>query len=143
MKTIPMTSEVAVVRVDFSDDDAWTRICDVIAEPVPYADGIDFKANVEFVDDRDFDGLDKDQVAALNPEESDHPIVLVVDAETITHPENPVLCIDLVEEPGRAFRFVPGESWSVENNLSLANADFEDFLGICDADGIFRGIKEG
>jgi Domain of unknown function (DUF6924) len=32
--------------------------------------------------------------------------------------------------------------WSVENNLSIANMDFEDFADATDDDGIFRGFRE-
>lgn len=28
----------------------------------------------------------------------------------------------------------------IENNLSLANVDFEEFMESCDADGIFRSV---
>jgi uncharacterized protein DUF6924 len=30
--------------------------------------------------------------------------------------------------------------WGVENNLSLANMDFEEFADSVDADGVFRGF---
>jgi hypothetical protein len=31
--------------------------------------------------------------------------------------------------------------WSVENNLSLANMDFDEFADAVDAAGIFRGFE--
>jgi hypothetical protein len=33
-------------------------------------------------------------------------------------------------------------AWSVENNLSLANMDFEEFANAVDVDGLFRGFPE-
>jgi hypothetical protein len=30
--------------------------------------------------------------------------------------------------------------WGVENNLSLANMDWEDFAATVDEDGVFRGF---
>jgi len=51
-----------------------------------------------------------------------------------------VLVVDLYDEPGRSFRVVPQEAWSVENNLSISNMDFEEFADSVDADGVFRGF---
>jgi hypothetical protein len=51
-----------------------------------------------------------------------------------------VLIVEMNEEPGRSFRMVPREAWSVENNLSIANMDFSDFAYNVDKDGVFRGF---
>jgi hypothetical protein len=48
----------------------------------------------------------------------------------------------LYEEPGRTFRVIPSEMWSVENNLSVANMDFYEFADNVDLDGVFRGFPE-
>jgi hypothetical protein len=69
-----------------------------------------------------------------------HSFVFVVDALTVQHPEHPVLVIDLFAEPGRTFRVIPSSMWSVENNLSIGNMDFEEFADSVGADGIFRGF---
>ena len=60
----------------------------------------------------------------------------------LSHPEHPILVVDLNDEPGRAFRVVPREMWSVENNLSLANLDYRDFADDVGPDGIFRGFTD-
>ena len=39
-----------------------------------------------------------------------------------------------------SFRALPSVIHSVENNLSLANMDFEHFVGSVGSDGIFRGF---
>jgi hypothetical protein len=39
------------------------------------------------------------------------------------------------------FRCIPAEMWGVENNLNIANMDWEDFADEVDADGIFRGFR--
>ena len=52
-----------------------------------------------------------------------------------------MLVIDLADQPGRTFRVIPSEMWSVENNLSLANMDFDEFADAVDAAGIFRGFQ--
>jgi hypothetical protein len=55
-------------------------------------------------------------------------------------PEHPVLALDLYSDPGRTLRVIPSEMWGVENNLSLANMDFEEFADAVDKDGVFRGF---
>jgi len=52
-----------------------------------------------------------------------------------------VLVVDLYSDPGRSFRVIPSELWGVENNLSLANIDFEEFADAVDRDGVFRGFE--
>jgi hypothetical protein len=69
--------------------------------------------------------------------------ILVADRLALTSPEHPVLVVDVAREPGRTFRVVPSAAWSVENNLSLANMDFEEFADAVDEGGVFRGFPEG
>jgi hypothetical protein len=44
------------------------------------------------------------------------------------------------DEPGRTFRVIPREIWSVENNLSISNMDYHEFADNIDSDGVFRGF---
>ncbi|MFE2139083.1 DUF6924 domain-containing protein, partial [Streptomyces sp. NPDC059466] len=37
-------------------------------------------------------------------------------------------------------RVTAAELWGIENNLSLANMDFEEFTGAAGNDGVFRGF---
>jgi hypothetical protein len=69
--------------------------------------------------------------------------VFISDQITFTSSEQPVLVVDLSEEPGRTFRVIPSEMWSVENNLSIANMDYSEFADNADPDGIFRGFPQG
>jgi hypothetical protein len=101
--------------IDFSSESAWESICAVIREPDPQ---FHFLANVDFVSDEEYDGLSIKQLLALVPEESDHTFLFVVDHTTLQHSDHPVLVVDLFEEPGRAFRAIPSEMWSIENNGS-------------------------
>jgi hypothetical protein len=48
--------------------------------------------------------------------------------------------MDLTRKPGRTFRVFPSQAWGVENNLSIANMGFEEFLESAGKDGIFRGF---
>jgi hypothetical protein len=52
----------------------------------------------------------------------------------------PLLVIDLLEEPTREIRVIASEFWSIENNLSLANMDFDEFASAAREDGVFRGF---
>jgi hypothetical protein len=42
------------------------------------------------------------------------------------------------EDHGRQLRVVAPMLWSIENNLSAVNMDFEEFADSADEDGVFR-----
>lgn len=138
MKALPKTRHSLVLRSDFSDDDAWRSVCAAIQEP--NADG--FRAYVECIDDPDYAGLTVEQLVVMAPNDRGQPFVFLVDRLTLTSPEHPVLVVDLCNHPGRTFRVIPREIWGVENNLSIANMDFDEFAERVDSDGIFRGFAE-
>lgn len=142
MPSFPNTDETPLLRLDFSDDATWKKVCEMITAPVPFNEHMDFQANVSIVDDPAFAGVQPGDLAALVPEDT-HSVLLVVDAETIANDEHPVLCIDLLDSPGQSFRFTPSVSWAVENNLSLGNADFEEVESLCDSDGVLRQVPMG
>lgn len=135
MKSLPDTPHSLVLRTDFSDPDAWEHACRAIETPVG-----EFKAYVTFVSDREYEGLSVDQLLALASPDA-RSFVFVVDRGTLSSGECPVLVVDLVDHPGRSFRVVASEMWGVENNLSIANMDFEDFASSVDHDGVFRGFS--
>jgi hypothetical protein len=137
MKTLPKTETALMLRTDFSDDAAWAAVCEAIREPVG-----DFRAFVDCVSDLAYDGRLPDQLVVLAAGGFDQMVAFLVDRTTLTHPERPVLVVDLSEEPGRTFRVIPRELWGVENNLSIANMDFAEFGDNVDANGIFRGFLE-
>jgi hypothetical protein len=66
--------------------------------------------------------------------------VVVVDRTAISHPEHPVLVLDLFDPSSQTFRALPWAVQAIENNLSLSNMDFEEFAGAADEDGVFRGF---
>jgi uncharacterized protein DUF6924 len=135
MKTIPETRHAAVLRTDFSDDGAWDEVCEEIRAP-----SREFAASVDCVSDRAFEGVTASEVAELVRPDSRHTFLFLVDHDTLADPEHPVLVVDLYSDPGRSFRVIPSEIWGVENNLSLANMDFEEFADAVDRDGVFRGF---
>lgn len=135
--TLPEYDFSLVIRTDFADDAAWEKVCRLLQEPQT-ADG--FRASVECISDRSCSGLQPGDVRSVLPPGSRRAFVFLVDAETVSQPDHPVLVVDLSEEPGRTFRVVPAEAWGVENNLRLANMDFADFAGAVDDRGVFRGF---
>ncbi len=143
MKPIPETENPLVLRTDFSDQAAWEKICAAIRRPTIFGWGIqpmEFRANVEFVDDVAYRDVTKDQLLQLVPQNYAHSFIVLVDRTAITQPESPLLIVDLYEEPGREFRAIPSEIAGIENNLSLANMSFFEFADAVDPDGVFRGF---
>jgi hypothetical protein len=135
MKPIPTTNESLVLRTDFSTEAVWKALCEAIAAPVG-----EFRAYVEFVSDAEYEAAPIDALMkAASPNRS---FMFVVDRLAIESPDHPVLVVDLTGEPGRSFRVVPQEMWSVENNLSLANMGFEEFADAVDDEGVFRGFAD-
>jgi hypothetical protein len=134
---IPHTEDSLVLRTDYSDDLAWERVCAAIRAPVG-----EFRAYVAFVSDPNCRGLTVAQIVELLRSDSRRSFIFVVDEAALRHPEHPVLVVDLHDEPGRTFRVIPSEMWGIENNLSIANMDFDEFADVVDPDGIFRGFRE-
>jgi Domain of unknown function (DUF6924) len=137
MKRIPITQHPLVLRTDFSDQAAWETICAIIREPV---DG--FVAYVDFLENTEYADLTTDQWLELVPENYNHTFIIAVDQTAIRLPDHPLLVVDLYQGSGQKFRAVPGQIQAIENNLSIANMDFDEFAGAVDGDGVFRGFPE-
>lgn len=139
MKQIPQTENPLVLRTDFANPAAWERICAIIRKPV----GIfRFRANVDFIDDIEYADITKGQLLGILPKNYSHTFIVVVDQTAISLPDHPLLIIDLYEGSGREFRAIPSQVQSIENNLSIANMDFEEFAESIDRDGVFRGFPK-
>jgi hypothetical protein len=143
MKKLPKFDKSLLLRTDFSDDAAWTALCETVQVPSDE----DFQARFNCISDPAYDDLTVDQLVALAPKGGGHNFAFIVDRITLTNPERPVLVVDLYHQPGRTFRVIPGEMWLVEINLWLANMDFHEFADNVDADGVFRkglgGVSRG
>jgi hypothetical protein len=98
---------------------------------------------VAFVDEAAFDGLTPADLLSLAPADPEYACLFVVDDKTVAGADHPVLVVDLHGEAGASFRVSVAELWAVENNLTLANMDFEEFAEAVDSDGVFRGFPEG
>ncbi|MER7056773.1 hypothetical protein [Streptomyces sp. NPDC000351] len=136
MLQFPCTLEALVVRTDFSADGAWDALRAALYSPS--RDG--FLANVALVDDRRYEGLTPESALGLIPAEYQHPLLVLADPVAVASTDLPLLVVDLRRERGRCVRVVAAELWSIENNLSEANMDFEEFAGAVDDDGVFRGF---
>jgi hypothetical protein len=138
MRQLPKSKDPLVVRTDFSNQTAWEGICAAIREPVG-----GFYAYVEFLDDAAYKDMTKEQLLQIIPQEDEHGFIFLVDRDTISHAEHPLLVIDVWDEPGREFRAIPSQIQGIQNNLSIANMDFFEFAEAVDEDGVFRGFFGG
>ena len=136
--TIPNTENALVLRTDFSDEATWVKICKRIRKPVGL---LGFRANIEFLDDPAYAGISLEQLLAQLPQDYNHSFIILADQIAIQAPDHPLLVVELYFQPGTSFRAIPRSVQAIENNLSLANMDFEDFTSAVDTDGIFRGFR--
>jgi hypothetical protein len=134
--TLPETDSSLLIRTDYTQQATWQDLC----RRIESTNDQGFRARVAYFEDPRLSGLGLAELSSLAGSGPFRTFFFVVDVETIEHPENPVLVVDLTEEPGRTFRVIPAEMWSVENNLSLSNMDFSEFADSAGADGIFRGF---
>lgn len=135
-ETIPPTENTLALRTDYSDEIAWKSLCAAIKNPDD-----DFGVKVDFIIDPKYDGFTVSQVPSLFSGDSPSSFAFIIDRIAVSHPDHPILVIDLQDKSGRTFRAIPSELGSVENNLSTANMEFDDFAQAVDKDGIFRGFK--
>ena len=68
--------------------------------------------------------------------------VYLVDSLTLSHPERPLLAINLFLDHGQQFRLAAESAALVDVNLSIGNLGFNDFIDTADTqpDSIFRGF---
>lgn len=136
MPSLPRTSDSLLVRTDFTDQSLWARTQAAVAKE--NADG--FRAYVHVVDEPELDRREWQELRRLALLHEDHAAVLfVVDDLAITG-EHPILVVDLSDELRPPFRCIARELWSVDNNLNLANMDWDEFAGHLQGDGVHRGF---
>lgn len=134
---IPDSKDPLIVRTCFDDNKEWNSISEKLTKS--YEMG--FKAYIDFLDDKKYNNCSSDEIVKLCKSKYKHSFIFVADSLTFSNSENSVLCLDLIDEPGKFFRVIPSELWGIENNLSIANMDFYEFYDNCDSDGVFRGFK--
>src|SRR5580698_2643833 len=124
MKPLPQVHETLLVRTDFSDETAWQEVC----------------AGVR-AEDPEYQAATTEQLVELASGDSSHVLMFIADETTISRPDHPILVVDLVLKPGRTFRTIPAQVFGIDSNLSIGNADWEDFAELVDDDGVFRGLS--
>ena len=141
-------SSPLLIRTDFSSDALWVEVRDAATATVSIESGeggggYDAAPDVQVVDDVQFDGQSAEEIVAL-PWPNEGPLYcFVVDSDTITDSEHPILAIDLsgFEDGTRTFRVIPEAMAMVEMNLSIANLGFEDYGQSDDGVERFSGIE--
>jgi hypothetical protein len=126
-----------VIRTDFSDEAAWRKI----QKDVAAKNRMGFSANVQFIDETLFSGLSGEELLRRVPGLDNFGCIFVADAAAMSSSEHHLLVLDPFNPEGKTFRVTPSSAWGVENNLSLANMDYNEFADSADPDGVFRGLK--
>ncbi|MGO4458098.1 hypothetical protein AB4039_12445 [Streptomyces sp. M-16] len=127
-----------LVRTDFAHPRAWQELCETVQ--APSTDG--FLADTATIDDTAYRGLPPEQILQRLPTRPQDRLLAVADTTTCATAGRPVLVIDLLRplRPLRSLRVLATELWSIDNNLTLGNMDYHEFLNAADENGIFRGF---
>ena len=123
-----------MLRTDFSDHERWDKLREILGQ-VHYEI---FLADLSYLSDPGFAGVQPEDIPLLIQPESRHTFMFLADQRTFSDPDMPLLVVDLLNEGTMTFRAAAASVGCVENNLSLANSDFEEFCATLDPDGVFR-----
>jgi len=123
------------IRTDFSNQAAWLSTLEMVVA----RHGI-FKGAFHVVDDPAYAGATPEEIVERLGPRFEQTFIFVADSTTLSHPDRPVLVVDLWEGSLDEFRAIPSEIAAIQINLAIANMDFEEFAGAADPDGIFRGF---
>ena len=137
MTTIPLTKSLVVIRTDFSNQEAWEKIRDILGAPIG-----NFDSKAVIMDDTDFDGAPKGQLLGLVRASCTHNFMIIVDERAMADPDHPALIVDLRDSLGRDFRAIPSSVQGIESSLSMAFMGFEHLADAVDGRGVFRGMRE-
>ncbi len=137
MAKLPSSENALLIRTDFTDPNAWEHLTSIVQEPSDL-----FIFNMEVVDDASFSGKSVQDLVSSLPVDYPHSFIAVVDSIAISKDDHPVLLVDVEEEPGRSFRSIASQVPSIDNNLSISNMGFEEFLELVDENGVFRGLGD-
>ncbi|MDF2989946.1 MAG: hypothetical protein K0S37_460 [Microbacterium sp.] len=136
MSSLPRSSDSLLVLSVSGRAAEWQALLGAVR--IETEDG--FRAYVEVVDDKMWHGATAEELRDAVPCGDDRAAVLfAADERTLSEPGFPVLVIDLVEHRP-AFRCVAEQLWSVDNNLNIANMDWEEFADAVDETGVYRGV---
>ncbi|MDR1186692.1 MAG: hypothetical protein LBK95_04450 [Bifidobacteriaceae bacterium] len=137
MAGLPPSEDSLLIRTDFEDDSAWLELRAEVEEE--NADG--FAAYVEAVDDRAWAGVPWTELQRAVMAEAPHAEVLfAADSQAFTS-DYPIQVVDLSGDGREPFRCAARELWGVDNNLNLANMDWDEFADAVGPDGVFHGFE--
>lgn len=139
---LPSTDEAILVRTDFSSDDKWNELIFHASAPVdhPHPEG-QFQASIRHVTEPSNDGASVEDFVNATVGGEPPFFLFVADTEAIRGREHLLLVVDLLENRGATLRVAPNQLWSVENNLSLGNMSFSEFVRAA-RDGVYRGFPD-
>jgi len=150
-----------VVRTHYSSnsDQAWDHLKKLVESPQHDSlSGMDFLANVHFVEHEPFANLSAIEIVRALPDGYPGFVIFLADEQTFSNQEHPLIVVGFASrsddpqsidrnpsqtpsEDIKIFRAIPSTLQSIENNLSIANMDFDDFANAVESDGVFRGFK--
>lgn len=129
-------------------------IRDLIAAPESLA-GTKFYAHVKYIDDEAYRDQKPFDLVRTLPDGYPGKFCFIVDRRSMESSEHPVLVVGFYPSDGKSFdrlprdtpendiatfHALPSQITGIENNLSIANMDFEEFADNVDDDGVFRGF---
>ncbi|MFJ9352146.1 DUF6924 domain-containing protein [Streptomyces sp. NPDC101237] len=146
-KSLPQTEKTLLIRTDFSDPAAWQALRTAATTP----NEEDFVANVHIVDDPAYSDLTTEEIVSLAPPGGF--LMIVADRTALTEPGMPLLAVQPFDEDDEAggdtaegeqghdeLRVAVVGLSEIENNISIGNMDWEEFVDAADEDGVFRGF---
>jgi hypothetical protein len=139
MKENQVSRNANLIRTDFTDENIWKKVLSEITTP---SKDFGFVSFVTPINDIENQLKTPDQLITNLPKDYKFSFFILFDSVSVKHKDNIILCVDLSEKSHRSFRLKPSDLWMVENNLSIANMDFEEFSNSLDSNQIFNGFKQ-
>jgi hypothetical protein len=136
MTALPSTEASLLVRTDFTDDAAWEAT--KAATLAENEDG--FRAYVHVVDDAALSGTTWQELRSAALALDHRGVVLFVADGPALVGDHPIQVVDLSTSARPPFRCVARELWGIDNRVSDATMDWEDFADNVESDGTYRGF---
>ncbi|NYD24967.1 DUF6924 domain-containing protein [Kineococcus aurantiacus] len=133
LAALPTERGTVLVRTDFSQPQRWNALLEALETPSEEG----FLPSFIPVEDRRWQDATAEDITAAAP---DYALIIVADAAALSSPELAALVIYISDGVAHQLRAVPASMWSIENNLSLANMDWESFADAAGTDGVYRGL---
>ncbi|WP_337063119.1 DUF6924 domain-containing protein [Kineococcus sp. G2] len=130
---LPADRGSLLIRTDFTRQPQWEALVGALRTPSPEG----FVPHLSTVEHQRWAGASVADVVAAAPP---HVLLVLADATALSAPEMPLLVLQVGDGVVQELRVAPEALASVENNLSIANMDWEDFAGSTGPDGVFRGF---